>query len=246
MTVTDHFERCAQVMRDQGMSDMAVAQFGHLYDVWANGSEATWIREADVEPLHDVPSFHDVYETIDHDQAVHAFAKTAFIKLNGGLGTSMGLSCAKSLLPVRRHKARQMRFIDIILGQVVTARERLGIPLPLTLMNSFRTSADTLKVLESNMRFCQDDIPVEILQHQEPKIDIETGEPVVWPACPDLAWCPPGHGDLYSTLWESGLLDMLWNKGMRYLFISNSDNLGARPSRTLAPVSYTHLRAHET
>ena len=234
MTVTDHFERCAQVMRDQGMSDMAVAQFGHLYDVWANGSESTWIREADVEPLHDVPSFHDVYETIDHDQAVHAFAKTAFIKLNGGLGTSMGLSCAKSLLPVRRHKARQMRFIDIILGQVVTARERLGVPLPLTLMNSFRTSADTLKVLESNMRFRQDDIPVEILQHQEPKIDIKTGEPVVWPACPDLAWCPPGHGDLYSTMWESGLLDMLWNKGMRYLFISNSDNLGARPSRTLA------------
>ena len=85
-----------------------------------------------------VPSFHDVYETINHDKAVDAFAKTAFLKLNGGLGTSMGLDCAKSLLPVRRHKARQMRFIDIIIGQVLTARTRLGVELPLTLMNSFR------------------------------------------------------------------------------------------------------------
>ncbi|KFJ01611.1 UTP--glucose-1-phosphate uridylyltransferase [Bifidobacterium thermacidophilum subsp. thermacidophilum] len=234
MTANEHAERCAQVMREHGMSEMAIAQFSHLYDVWAEGSETTWIREDDVEPLCDVPSFHDIYQTIDHDKAVEAFSKTAFIKLNGGLGTSMGLSCAKSLLPVRRHKARQMRFLDIIVGQVLTARERLGVSLPLTFMNSFRTSADTLRVLEATPRFHQDDIPVEIVQHREPKIDIATGEPVQYPQRPDLEWCPPGHGDLFSTLWESGLLDILWDKGLRYLFISNSDNLGARPSRTLA------------
>ena len=168
------------------MSEMSIAQFSHLYDVWAQGTETTWIREHDIEPLLDVPSFHDIYQTIDHEKAVQAFGKTAFIKLNGGLGTSMGLSCAKSLLPVRRHKARQMRFLDIIVGQVLTARERLGVPLPLTFMNSFRTSADTLRVLESNPRFHQDDIPVEIMQHQEPKIDIATGEPVRYPQRPEL------------------------------------------------------------
>ncbi len=74
------------------------------------------------QPSCHVPSFHDVYETINHDKAVDAFAKTAFLKLDGGLGTSMGLDKAKSLLPVRRHKAKQMRFIDIIIGQVLTAR----------------------------------------------------------------------------------------------------------------------------
>ena len=62
---------------------------------------SSWIREDDIEPLGHVPSFHDVYETINHDKAVDAFAKTAFLKLNGGLGTSMGLDKAKSLLPVR-------------------------------------------------------------------------------------------------------------------------------------------------
>ena len=165
---------------------------------------------------------------------MHAFAKTAFLKLNGGLGTSMGLQCAKSLLPVRRHKARQMRFLDIILGQVFTARTRLNVPLPVTFMNSFRTSDDTMKALRHQRKFKQTDIPLEIIQHQEPKIDAATGAPASWPANPDLELVPPGHGDLFSTLWESGLLDTLLEHGFEYLFISNSDNLGARPSRTLA------------
>ena len=230
----DQFDQFDAKMREHGMSDTAINQFHRLYDVWKADAGSTWIRESDVEPLTGVPSFHDVYETIDHDEAVHAFAKTAFLKLNGGLGTSMGLDCAKSLLPVRRHKARQMRFIDIILGQVTTARQRLGVELPLTLMNSFRTSKDTMKVVRADKHFHQEDVPLEIVQHVEPKIDLATGGPAMFPDNPDLEWCPPGHGDLFSTIWESGLLDVLQSKGFKYLFISNSDNLGARPSRTLA------------
>ena len=242
MTVDDVFEQSAQKMREQGMSEIAISQFRHAYHVWASEKESAWIREDAVEPLHGVRSFHDVYKTIDHDKAVHAFAKTAFLKLNGGLGTSMGLQCAKSLLPVRRHKARQMRFLDIILGQVLTARTRLNVPLPVTFMNSFRTSDDTMKALRHQRKFKQTDIPLEIIQHQEPKIDAATGAPASWPANPDLERCPPGHGDLFSTLRESGLLDTLLEHGFEYLFISNSDNLGARPSRDARPVFRGHGR----
>lgn len=232
------FELSAAKMREQGMSEIAIEQFKHLYNAWnldkSGDKPAEFIRESTVEPIKSVPTFHEIYETIDHDKAVNAFAKTAFIKLNGGLGTSMGLSCAKSLLPVRRHKARQMRFIDIIIGQVLTARQRLGVNLPLIFMNSFRTSHDTLQVLKRNRKFVQDNIPVEIIQHQEPKLVEETGEPVSHKEDRSLEWCPPGHGDIFSTLWESDLLHTLKENGIEYLFISNSDNLGARPSRTLA------------
>ena len=222
MTVDDVFEQSAQKMREQGMSEIAISQFRHAYHVWASEKESAWIREDAVEPLRGVRSFHDVYKTIDHDKAVHAFAKTAFLKLNGGLGTSMGLQCAKSLLPVRRHKARQMRFLDIILGQVLTARTRLNVPLPVTFMNSFRTSDDTMKALRHQRKFKQTDIPLEIIQHQEPKIDAATGAPASWPANPDLEWCPPGHGDLFSTLRESGLLDTLLYKDNEIIVPTNS------------------------
>ena len=65
------------------------------------------------------------------------------IKLNGGLGTSMGMDRAKSLLCVRRG----LSFLDIIARQVLHLRRQYGAPLPLIFMNSFRTSADTLAAL---------------------------------------------------------------------------------------------------
>ncbi len=72
-----------------------------------------------------------------------------------------------------------MRFLDIILGQVLTARTRLNVPLPVTFMNSFRTSDDTMKALRHQRKFKQTDIPLEIIQHQEPKIDAATGAGVL-------------------------------------------------------------------
>lgn len=232
---TDPFTPSAAKMREHGMSEIAISQFERLYRIWQKDS-SEWIREQDVEPLTDIPALRDLYHTIDHEQAHEAFRHTAFLKLNGGLGTSMGLEGPKSLLPVRRHKAKRMRFLDIILGQVITARTRQDVELPLTLMNSFRTSKESMAVLRRNRHFHQEGIPTEIIQHIEPKIDVETLAPVEYPQNPDLEWCPPGHGDVFATLWESGLLDTLIEHGIEYLFISNSDNLGARPSTTLAGV----------
>lgn len=41
------------------------------------------------------------------------------------------------------------------------------------------------------------------------------------------AWYPPGHGDIYASLANSGLLDQLIAEGKEYVFVSNIDNLGA-------------------
>ena len=62
------------------------------------------------------------------------------VKLNGGLGTSMGMDKAKSLLDVRPGRS----FLDIIAEQVLVLRRRLAVPLPVIFMNSFRTSVDTM------------------------------------------------------------------------------------------------------
>ena len=102
----DVFEYSAAKMRKHGMTDMAIAQFRRLYEVWRNEEASSWIREDEVEPLVSVPSFHDVYETINHDKAVDAFAKTAFLKLNGGLGTAAGTSPQGTADAFHRHHHR--------------------------------------------------------------------------------------------------------------------------------------------
>jgi UTP--glucose-1-phosphate uridylyltransferase len=70
-------------------------------------------------------------------------------------------------------------------------------------------------------------VPLDFLQGREPKINAGDFQPVHWPADPELEWCPPGHGDIYPALAASGTLDALLGAGLRYAFVSNSDNLGA-------------------
>ncbi len=165
------------------------------------------------------------YEELSHRYEAageRALERAVVLKLNGGLGTSMGMSGPKSLLPVKGN----LTFLDVIVRQVIHMRQSTGIRLPLVLMNSVNTRVATEAALENYPDFRQD-IPVDFLQHWKPKIDKGTLGPVNWPADPEKEWCPPGHGDIYLSLMTSGMLDAMLDKGYEYLFVSNSDNLGA-------------------
>jgi UDP-N-acetylglucosamine pyrophosphorylase len=144
------------------------------------------------------------------------------LKLNGGLGTGMGLEKAKSLLPVRDGET----FLDLIVRQVLAARKETGANVRFLLMNSFSTSADTCAHLARYPEL-GDPHDLELLQNKVPKIAADSLTPIEYPADPDLEWCPPGHGDLYPAILGSGMLDRLLKEGYLYLFVSNSDNLGA-------------------
>jgi UTP--glucose-1-phosphate uridylyltransferase len=144
------------------------------------------------------------------------------LKLNGGLGTSMGMTRAKSLIEAKDG----LTFLDVIARQVLALRSRAGADVPLVLMNSFYTRDDSLEALSSHPEL-KSGVPADFVQHKEPKLLVDDLSPVSWPDDPSLEWCPPGHGDLYTALLTSGMLDALLEGGFRYAFISNSDNLAA-------------------
>ena len=206
-------------MRDAGIDATAIEVFAHYYRQLEHG-ETGMIPESAIDPL-DMDSLEDV--EVDPEAAAEALRRTAVIKLNGGLGTSMGMDRAKSLLCVRRG----LSFLDIIARQVLALRKQHDAPLPLIMMNSFRTSADTMAALARYEGLPVEGLPLEFLQNKEPKLLVDSLKPVSWPKDPDLEWCPPGHGDLYTALVGTGLLDRLIEQGYRHVFVSNSDNLGA-------------------
>jgi UTP--glucose-1-phosphate uridylyltransferase len=107
----------------------------------------------------------------------------------------------------------------------VTARQALQASVPLVLMNSFVTQNDSLTVLSRYPKLRRD-IPLDFLQHKVPKVAQADLSPVKWPKDPDLEWCPPGHGDIYTALVTSGMLNTLLEAGYEYVFVSNVDNLG--------------------
>jgi len=205
----------------------AIAVFAYSYQRLAAG-ETGLLSEDDLDPVDDLPRLIDLEVNAEHARA--ALSATVVVKLNGGLGTSMGLDKAKSLLDVLPARS----FLDIIAEQVLVLRRRLAVPLPVIFMNSFRTSLETMTALAGYPELAVSGLPLEFLQNREPKLRSDDLTPVSWPADPDLEWCPPGHGDIYTALYGSGLLQLLLDKGFRYLFVSNSDNLGARPDPRLA------------
>jgi UTP--glucose-1-phosphate uridylyltransferase len=212
LTAVDGLEASVEKMRREGLPDAAIDTFRHYYEQLAEGATGM-LPEAEIEPIdepQDLESLRD--DDAPLDQAV-------VLKLNGGLGTSMGMTRAKSLIEAKDGHT----FLDVIARQVVELRKRSGARLPLVLMDSFRTHDDALDALGD----FASDVPLDFVQHKEPKIRVDDLMPVEWPDDPSLEWCPPGHGDLYTALLTSGMLDGLLEHGYRYAFVSNSDNLGA-------------------
>jgi UTP--glucose-1-phosphate uridylyltransferase len=209
-----------------GVDEVAIETFAHYYRLLEHG-ETGMIPESTIDPVG-MESLDDV-EVAD-DVAAEAIRHTVVIKLNGGLGTSMGMDRAKSLLCVRRG----LSFLDIIARQVLHVRKEYDAKLPMIFMNSFRTSSDTLDAIARYDELAVEGLPLEFLQNKEPKLLQKNLAPAAHPKDPDLEWCPPGHGDVYTALRGTGLLDRLIELGYRYVFVSNSDNLGAVPEARVA------------
>jgi UTP--glucose-1-phosphate uridylyltransferase len=217
--VTASFAPFEAKMREAGLPDVAVRSFGAAFEALVSGASGL-LSEREIEPVHEVP---DAAELADlRGRGVEALPRTVVIKLNGGLGTSMGMTRAKSLLPVKDG----LSFLDVIARQIVRLRERHGVAVPLVLMDSFRTQADSLAVLARYGKLSGPLAP-DFLQHKVPRIAAADLTPVRWPAAPEHEWCPPGHGDIYPALLSSGELDGMLAAGYRTAFVSNSDNLGA-------------------
>lgn len=206
-------------MRAAGMGDAPVAVFKRNYEALLR-DETGLIPEESIEAAGDLPKAEDLPEGDGAD----LLGQTVIVKLNGGLGTGMGLLGPKSLLAVREG----VNFLDLMARQTLSLRQRSGMKVRLLLMNSFSTSEDTLAHLQRyKAEGFADADEVEMMQNMVPKIDVANFKPVEWPADPEQEWCPPGHGDLYPALVGSGWLDRLLAESVKYAFVSNSDNLGA-------------------
>ncbi len=211
----DGLRASVEKMEAEGIPEAAINTFRHYYEQLESG-ETGMLPEDSIEPVDEVT------ELTDLPAEDGPLERAVVLKLNGGLGTSMGMTQAKSLIEVKDGLA----FLDVVARQVHALRERASSPVPLVLMNSFYTRDDSLAKLAEHPEL-ESPVPADFVQHKEPKLLVDDLTPVRWPDDPAQEWCPPGHGDLYTALLTSGMLDALLDAGYRWAFISNSDNLAA-------------------
>src|SRR5205807_817393 len=157
-------------MRAAGQPEEAIEAFRRSYHRVESG-ESAYLRSSELEPVEDVPKLDELPDTDARAALEHVVA----IKLNGGLATTMGLRHPKSLVEAREGKT----FLDIIIGQTLALRRRYGVRLPLVLMNSEATRADTDRALARHPEL-DVGLPLEFMQSVVPKLHAETLEPISW------------------------------------------------------------------
>ncbi|CAM9019674.1 unnamed protein product [Wickerhamomyces anomalus] len=183
----------------------------------AAGSTLDWdkIRSPNQDEVVD-------YKKIALPESADNLSKLAVLKLNGGLGTSMGCVGPKSVIEVRDGNT----FLDLAVRQIEHLNRKHDSDVPLLLMNSFNTDEDTHQIIR---KYGGHRIRIRTFnQSRYPRVLRDSLLPVPTTYDDDInAWYPPGHGDLFESLHSSGELDALIEQGKEILFVSNGDNLGA-------------------
>ncbi|KAL3630380.1 UTP--glucose-1-phosphate uridylyltransferase [Castilleja foliolosa] len=190
-------------------------------------------------PTDEVVVPYDTLAPVPEDatETKNLLDKLVVLKLNGGLGTTMGCTGPKSVIEVRNG----LTFLDLIVIQIETLNAKYGCNVPLLLMNSFNTHDDTLKIVE---KYTKSNIEIHTFnQSQYPRLVVEDFKPLSSKGNTSKeAWYPPGHGDVFPSLKNSGKLDALLSQGKEYVFVANSDNLGAVVDLMVTPKTLADVK----
>lgn len=149
--------------------------------------------------------------------------QVAGLVVAGGAGTRFGGAVVKGLVPV----VGERTFLDIKLEEARQLGQHYGRPVLMALMTSFLTHEGIEAHLERHgLREGVYLFRQRMLPRLKPNGELfreEDGQP---------SFAPSGHGDFFRALRESGVGETLRRAGVRYVYFSNVDNLGA----TLDPV----------
>jgi UTP--glucose-1-phosphate uridylyltransferase len=118
------FKPFEERMKRAMLDTLVITTFRHYYYQLLGGRTGL-IDHFQIDPIDEIP---DVEQLEDYALAGQsALGKTVVVKLNGGLGTGMGMEKAKSLLEVKKG----LSFLDIIARQVLHVRSRYDCSMPL-------------------------------------------------------------------------------------------------------------------
>ena len=196
-----------------------------LQNIYKNQQPLNWDKVESIDEV-DVIKLNTAKNEINNTDTKKSanLNKIAILKLNGGLGTSMGCSAPKSSIIVKNNYT----FIDIICKQVECLNKEFKSNIPLIFMNSLNTDKITKDL-------CQKYSNLDVYHFNQnflPRLSIGLDQTFLeknekYNENNKDKFYPPGHGDVYQALIDSGILNKLQSKNIEYLFISNSDNLGA-------------------
>lgn len=143
--------------------------------------------------------------------------RVAAVVLAGGMATRFG-GVVKGVVEALDGRS----FLDWKLGEVARLGAALGVEIPVALMTSFATDAETRAHVEAR------GLPPPVWFSQFVSLRLQPDGTVFRDGAGRVSPYGPGHGDLVEALPASGVLEILRARGVDVVCVSNVDNLGAR------------------
>ncbi|HLZ39265.1 MAG TPA: UTP--glucose-1-phosphate uridylyltransferase [Mycobacteriales bacterium] len=177
-------------------------------------------------PMPGEPGYDDAREA---GLAVLRAGAAAAVVLNGGMATRFG-GVVKGVVEAVDGRS----FLELKLAQNAELGDAVGARIATAVMNSFATDAATRRFLAER------GVPEPLYFSQYVSLRLGPDCTIFRTRDGKPSLYSPGHGDFLPAFRRSGVLDRLHSAGVRYVMVSNVDNLPAR----LDPVVLgTHVRA---
>jgi UDP-N-acetylglucosamine/UDP-N-acetylgalactosamine diphosphorylase len=144
------------------------------------------------------------------------------ILVAGGQGTRLGFNRPKGMYKIG--PVSEASLFQILFEKVLATSRRYGHRVPLYVMTSDATHADTDEYLKKQNYFglASDDVRL-FCQGTMPAVDAETGR-LLLAEKGQLALSPDGHGGMLAGLASSGALADIERRGIKHLFYFQVDN----------------------
>ena len=146
--------------------------------------------------------------------------KVAVIVVAGGQGSRLGFPHPKGMYPIGPVSRRTL--FEVHADRILAVSERYGTSIPLYLMTSPATHAETMEYFESNNQCGLQTVRV-FCQGTMPAVDAQTGK-LLLASKDSLALSPDGHGGTLAALDASGSLEEMQRNGVEWLFYFQVDN----------------------
>jgi UTP--glucose-1-phosphate uridylyltransferase len=214
------FEPIKEFMLKEQRSQHEIALFKSLFDRYISDKEKKVDWQNISSPVDQSIINYDQIPICNQEKAKQLLSELVVCRLNGGLGTGMGCLGPKSAIEIRDGKS----FLDLIVSQIQNLNDSYQVNVPLLLMNSFNTDHDTKKIIKKY----DTDLDIQTFQQNKfPRLTKDSLTPLSAESFGDQAFYPPGHGDIFNSINDSGILNKLIEQGKKYIYIANADNLGA-------------------
>jgi UTP--glucose-1-phosphate uridylyltransferase len=143
--------------------------------------------------------------------------EVAVIILVGGAGTRFG-GGVKALVPILDGRT----ILELRLENVRQMGQRYGVTVPVALMTSPLTH-EAIEAWVSQQGLTRD----VLLFRQRVLPRLTPGWELFRGSDGQMSFAPSGHGDFFRAFKEGGTAQELWRRGVRHVFFSNVDNMGA-------------------